>query len=130
MQLPSMRVDGKIALVTGAGSGLGQAIAIGLAQAGADVALTELPGREMAAEDTVQAIEAAARRAGVWPLDVTRLGQHHRARGLARLDAADVKRVATKYFTQENRTVAIYTRKPAGKSEIRNPKPEGNPKSE
>ena len=35
MQLPSMRVDGKIALVTGAGSGLGQAIATGLAEIGA-----------------------------------------------------------------------------------------------
>jgi 2-deoxy-D-gluconate 3-dehydrogenase len=68
-----MRVDGRIALVTGAGSGLGQAIAIGLAQAGADVALTELPGREAAAGQTVQAIEAAGRRAGAWTLDVTRL---------------------------------------------------------
>jgi NAD(P)-dependent dehydrogenase (short-subunit alcohol dehydrogenase family) len=49
VNFPSMRVDGKIALVTGTGSGLGRAIAIGLAQAGADVALTELPGRESAA---------------------------------------------------------------------------------
>jgi 2-deoxy-D-gluconate 3-dehydrogenase len=68
-----MRVDGRVALVTGAGSGLGQAIAIGLAQAGADVALTELPGREAAAAETVQAVEAAGRRGGAWPLDVTRL---------------------------------------------------------
>jgi 2-deoxy-D-gluconate 3-dehydrogenase len=73
MQLPSMRLDGKRALVTGAGSGLGQAIAIGLAQAGADVALTELPGKEEAAAQTVQAIEAAGRRALALPLDVTRL---------------------------------------------------------
>jgi 2-deoxy-D-gluconate 3-dehydrogenase len=73
MDLPSMRVDGKIALVTGAGSGLGQAIAIGLAQAGADVALTELPGREAAAAQTVAAITAAGRRGNAWPLDVTQL---------------------------------------------------------
>src|SRR5882724_569299 len=73
MQLPSMRVDGKIALVTGAGSGLGQAIACGLAQAGADVALTELPGREVAAAETVQQVESAGRRAGAWPLDVSRV---------------------------------------------------------
>ena len=73
MQLPSMRVDGMIALVTGAGPGLGQAMACGLAQAGADVALTELPGRDAAAAQTVQAIETAGRRAAAWPLDVTRL---------------------------------------------------------
>ena len=41
--LPSMRLDGKIALVTGAGSGIGRAIAIAVAEAGADCALTELP---------------------------------------------------------------------------------------
>jgi 2-deoxy-D-gluconate 3-dehydrogenase len=68
-----MRVDGKVALVTGAGSGLGQAIAIGLAQAGAGVALTELPGRENAATETVRAIEAVGRNGAFWPLDVTRL---------------------------------------------------------
>ena len=31
--------------------------------------------------------------------------------------AADVKRVASKYFTKENRTVAIYTRKPGKPAE-------------
>jgi NAD(P)-dependent dehydrogenase (short-subunit alcohol dehydrogenase family) len=37
------RVDGQTAFVTGAGSGIGQAIAIGLAQAGAQVACFDLP---------------------------------------------------------------------------------------
>jgi predicted Zn-dependent peptidase len=32
--------------------------------------------------------------------------------------AADIKRVANKYFTKENRAVAIYTRKPAGKATV------------
>src|ERR1700722_15171557 len=73
MQLPSMRVDGKIALVTGAGSGIGQAIANGLAQAGADGALTELPGRDAAAAQTVQQVETVGRKAAAWLLDVTRM---------------------------------------------------------
>jgi predicted Zn-dependent peptidase len=38
--------------------------------------------------------------------------------------AADVKRVANKYFTPENRTVGIYTRKAGGKSEQAHPKSE------
>ncbi len=50
--LPSLRLDGKKALVTGAGSGLGEAIAIALAEAGADVAMSELP-EKMAALDSV-----------------------------------------------------------------------------
>lgn len=36
--LDSFRLDKKVALVTGVGRGLGQAIAIGLAEAGADIA--------------------------------------------------------------------------------------------
>ena len=38
MQIPSMRVDGKVALITGAGSGMGQSSALALALAGDDVA--------------------------------------------------------------------------------------------
>jgi 2-deoxy-D-gluconate 3-dehydrogenase len=68
-----MRVDGKVAFITGAGSGLGQASAVALAQAGAEIALTELPGKENLAQDTVRMVEAAGRRALDIPLDVTRL---------------------------------------------------------
>jgi len=73
MNLPSMRVEDKIAVVTGTGSGLGRAIAIGLAHAGADVVLTELPGRLKNAEETAQEIAHAGRKAFVVPLDVTDL---------------------------------------------------------
>ena len=54
-------LSGKVALVTGANTGLGQAIAIALAQAGADVAAV---GRS-APPDTLAAVQAAGRR-GVW----------------------------------------------------------------
>jgi 2-deoxy-D-gluconate 3-dehydrogenase len=73
MQFPSLHVDGKVALVTGAGSGLGQASAIALAQMGADVAITELPGKEAAAAETARAIEGEGKRALICSLDVTKL---------------------------------------------------------
>ena len=50
------------AFVTGAGSGIGQAIAIGLAEAGAHVALFDLPGSK-GLDDTVKAIADKGRRA-------------------------------------------------------------------
>src|SRR5690349_21303668 len=55
MPLPTLRLDGLAALVTGAGSGIGRAPALGLAENGADVALTELPGK-------LSDAEAAARK--------------------------------------------------------------------
>ena len=47
MSLDLFRLDGKVALVTGASRGLGAAMAIALASAGADVALhaTDAAGR-------------------------------------------------------------------------------------
>ena len=41
MILDAFRLDGRVALVTGAARGLGQGIAVGLAEAGADVALLD-----------------------------------------------------------------------------------------
>ena len=73
MSLPSLNLDRKVGLVTGTGSGLGRAISIGMAQAGADLALTELPDRLDSARETAGEIEKLGRRAFVVPLDVTRL---------------------------------------------------------
>ena len=42
MILDQFKLDGKVAVVTGASRGLGQAIAVGLAEAGADVALVDI----------------------------------------------------------------------------------------
>lgn len=60
MALDLFDLSGKVALVTGGNRGLGQAIAIGLARAGADVAVASRSGQ---AERTVAAIGAAGRRA-------------------------------------------------------------------
>jgi 2-deoxy-D-gluconate 3-dehydrogenase len=55
--LDSFRLDGKVALVTGSASGLGAAIAVGLAQAGASVACH---GNRRAATETAAAIGGSA----------------------------------------------------------------------
>ena len=63
MILDKFKIDGKVALVTGASSGLGQAIAIALAEAGADVAV-HARSEEKAAE-TCRRIDATGRRSAV-----------------------------------------------------------------
>jgi NAD(P)-dependent dehydrogenase (short-subunit alcohol dehydrogenase family) len=55
-------LSGNVAFVTGAGSGIGQRIAIGFAEAGAEIACFDLPGSAGMA-DTVARIEALGRRA-------------------------------------------------------------------
>ncbi|WP_368518686.1 SDR family NAD(P)-dependent oxidoreductase, partial [Rhizobium sp.] len=53
-------LEGQVALVTGAGSGIGQRIAIGLAQCGANVALLDRRSDDGLA-NTASHIEAAGR---------------------------------------------------------------------
>ena len=68
-RLPSFRVDGRVALVTGAGAGLGAGIAVGLAEAGADVVLVARTRTPL--ETVARRIEALGRRATVAVCDVT-----------------------------------------------------------
>ena len=82
-------MDGRVAIVTGAGRGIGAASAIALAQAGADVVVAARTQGELQA--TAGAVEAAGRRARVVVADLADLGQAPRlvaeARdGFGRLD--------------------------------------------
>lgn len=63
-------LDSQVALVTGAGSGLGQAAAIELARRGAHVVFTELPDRLDRAEETLTQIEQAGGAGLILELDV------------------------------------------------------------
>lgn len=69
---------GKTAFVTGAGSGIGQRLAVGLAEAGADVAAFDLPVSPGLAE-TVAGIEKLGRRALALTGDVTQTDDLERA---------------------------------------------------
>jgi NAD(P)-dependent dehydrogenase (short-subunit alcohol dehydrogenase family) len=70
---PNFRLDGKIALVTGAARGLGRACALALADAGADVALGLRDTGT--APDLVQDIESMGRRALSLQMDVSSMEQ-------------------------------------------------------
>jgi 2-deoxy-D-gluconate 3-dehydrogenase len=88
MVLDLFRLDGRVALVTGGDKGLGQAMAVALAQAGADVAIVSRGGHNDA---TRAAIEATGRRSLALTAD---LGQpdaavavvEQAARALGRID--------------------------------------------
>ncbi|WP_068777276.1 SDR family NAD(P)-dependent oxidoreductase [Paenibacillus sp. FJAT-26967] len=105
MYLPGFNLEGKTALVTGAGKGIGRALAIGLAEAGADVMLvsrtlsdlesvaqeiTGLTGRRAypitanvgVREDVTAAVEEAVRLAGRIDVLVNNAGMNIRTPAL------------------------------------------------
>lgn len=70
-------MEGKKVVVTGAAQGIGQAIANGLAQAGADVAVVDLDAARC--QDTLQLVEGHGRRALAVPANV---GQWEEVKGM------------------------------------------------
>src|SRR5689334_14690112 len=68
-QMPSLRLDGRIALVTGGGRGLGLGMAQALAHCGADVALASRTESEL--ENAAEMIRAIGRKVVTLPTDVS-----------------------------------------------------------
>ncbi len=68
MILDRFKVDGKVAVVTGAGRGIGAASAVALAEAGADVLIGARSVDQL--EKVANAVRAAGRRAYVVPADL------------------------------------------------------------
>lgn len=81
-------VEGKIAFITGAGSGIGRATARALAKGGADVALCDvnLAGAEAAAQD----ISTLGRKALALRIDVSRLEEVEQAVAQARQECGRI----------------------------------------
>ena len=67
----SNRLQGRKALITGADSGIGRAVAVAYAREGADIALSYLPAEQPDAEEAIKQIEAAGRKAIAIPGDIS-----------------------------------------------------------
>ena len=68
--LDAFKLDGKVAIVTGASSGLGVAFATGLAEAGADIAICARRAEKL--EETRKQVEATGRRCLAIAADVAK----------------------------------------------------------
>ena len=87
---PSFRLDGRSALVTGASRGIGRALALGVAHAGADIALAARS--KDALEEAAGKVQALGRRALVIELDIADVARLPAAvdRALAALGRLDI----------------------------------------
>jgi glucose 1-dehydrogenase len=72
-----MRLAGKVAVVTGSSQGIGRAIAVRLAQEGADIVLNNYSGPE-SAEDAVREVEATGRRVRFVQADLAVAAEAHK----------------------------------------------------
>jgi NAD(P)-dependent dehydrogenase (short-subunit alcohol dehydrogenase family) len=69
--LPSFRLDGRLAVITGASDGIGRAFAVAYARSGAEVVLVSRTREKLL--EVQRAVEAAGGRAHVIPADVSKL---------------------------------------------------------
>ncbi len=72
MSGPDFSLEGQVAVVTGARRGIGRAIALAFAQAGADVAVSDIIADDGELESVAEQIRKLGRRALVIQTDVTR----------------------------------------------------------
>ncbi|MEN3952693.1 SDR family oxidoreductase [Iodidimonas sp. SYSU 1G8] len=69
--LDLFKLDGKVAVITGAGKGIGRGIALALAEAGADIAVASRSKDEL--DRVVKEVQERGRRAIAVPTDVTKM---------------------------------------------------------
>ncbi len=75
MGYAGLSLEGKVALVTGSARGIGAALAVGLAEAGADVAVSDIPSNRVGMSEVRTRVEAQGRRSMAYDLDVLDLDQ-------------------------------------------------------
>ncbi len=69
--LDRFRLDGTTAIVTGGSRNMGRTFSLALADAGADVAIVDLPQQADEAADVVREVTGRGRQASFFPLDLT-----------------------------------------------------------